>query len=95
MDKLFGLDHPADEKDLALLRTLYDDVSVNMARDVLQSEEIPFLAKDRGTGGVMRVITGFSIYGVDLFVRPDDLERASELMEALFSPMPADGEDAQ
>ena len=95
MDKLFGLDRPAAEKDLSLLRTLYDDVSVNMAKDVLQSEEIPFLAKDRGTGNVMRVITGFSIYGVDFFVRPEDLEQASELMEALFAPIEESEEDAQ
>ena len=93
MDNLFGLDHPAQQKDLALLRTFFDDVSVNMAKELLADEQIPFLAKDRGTGTAMRVITGFSIYGVDFFVLPADLERASALLDALFTPVEQESED--
>jgi hypothetical protein len=29
-------------------------------------------------------VVGFSTFGTDLFVAPDDLERATELMQALF-----------
>ena len=45
----------------------------------------------------MRIITGFSMYGVDVFVRPEDAERASALMDELFSGEPGDnvGEDEQ
>ena len=85
MDKLFGLDTPVAEKELALVRTLYDDISAGMAKEALADEQIPFVAKDRGTGGVMRILTGFSMYGVDFFVRAADLERASELFNALFA----------
>ena len=85
MDNLFfGLDHPANEEDLVLLRTFHDDVSVTMAEEVLRDESIPFIKKDRGTGAAMRLITGYSMYGTDLFVAPDDLEKASALLEALF-----------
>ena len=85
MDKLFGLDAPAVQEELAFLHTFYDDISSHMARELLQNEQIPFLAKDRGTGNVMRIIAGFSLYGVDFFVRREDLERASDLITALFS----------
>ena len=85
MDKLFfGLYQPVNDDDLVLLRTFHDDVSVAMAEEVLRDEEIPFIKKDRGSGGVVRIISGYSMYGTDLFVAPDDLEKASALMEALF-----------
>ena len=85
MDNLFfGLDQPANEDGLVLLRTFHDDVSVIMAEEVLRDEEIPFVKKDRGSGSAVRLITGYSMYGTDLLVSPDDLEKATALMEALF-----------
>ena len=85
MDNLFfGRDQPANEDGLVLLRTFHDDVSVIMAEEVLRDEEIPFVKKDRGSGSAVRLITGYSMYGTDLLVSPDDLEKATALMEALF-----------
>ena len=85
MDNLFfGLDQPANEDGLVLLRTFHDDVSVTMAEEVLRDIGIPFVKKDRGTGSAMRLITGYSMFGTDLLVAPEDLEQAAELMEALF-----------
>ena len=85
MDNLFfGLDQPASEDGLVLLRTFHDDVSVTMAEEVLRDEEIPFVKKDRGSGAAVRIITGYSMYGTDLLVAPEDLEKATELMKALF-----------
>ena len=85
MDNLFfGLDQPANEDGLVLLRSFHDDVSVTMAEEVLRDEEIPFVKKDRGSGSAVRLITGYSMYGTDLLVAPEDLEKATALMEALF-----------
>ena len=85
MDNLFfGLDQPAREDELVLLRSFHDDVSLAMAEEVLRDEGILFLKKDRGSGSAVRLVVGFSTYGTDLFVAPDDLERATELMQALF-----------
>ena len=85
MDNLFfGLDQPANEDGLVLLRTFHDDVSVTMAEEVLRDEEILYVKKDRGSGSAVRLITGYSMYGTDLLVAPEDLEKASALMEALF-----------
>ena len=67
--------------------------SVRDALEVLEDNAIPHLKKDRGTGNVVRIITGFSMYGVDVFVRPEDSERAAALMDELFSG--AEGEDAE
>jgi hypothetical protein len=97
MDNLFfGLDQPANEDGLVLLRTFHDDVSVTMAEEVLRDEEILFLKKDRGSGSAVRLITGYSMYGTDLLVAPEDLEKASALMAALFDAEgTAESEDEQ
>ncbi len=85
MDNLFfGLDRPASDEDLVLLRSFHDDVSVSMAEEVLRDEEILYVKKDRGSGSAVRLITGYSMYGTDLLVAPEDLEKATALMEALF-----------
>ena len=85
MDNLFfGLDKPASDENLVLLRTFHDDISLAMAEEVLRDEEILFVKKDRGSGSAVRIVVGFSTFGTDLFVAPDDLERATELMQALF-----------
>lgn len=85
MDNLFfGLDRPASDEDLVLLRSFHDDVSVAMAEEVLRDEEILYVKKDRGSGSAVRLITGYSMYGTDLLVAPEDLEKATALMEALF-----------
>ena len=94
MDKLFGLDTPVSEEELALVRTLYDDISAGMAKEALTDEQIPFIAKDRGTGSAMRILAGFSMFGVDFFVRTADLERATALFDALFCSVPAEETDA-
>ena len=85
MDNLFfGLDKPASDENLVLLRTFHDDVSVTMAEEVLRDEGILFVKKDRGSGSAVRIITGFSMFGTDILVAPEDLEKATALMEALF-----------
>ena len=85
MDNLFfGLDQPAQEGELVLLRSFHDDVSLAMAEEVLRDEDILFIKKDRGSGSAVRLVVGFSTYGTDLFVAPDDLEKGRELMQALF-----------
>ena len=93
MDRLFGLDAPAAQEGLSLLHTFFDDISATMAKELLADEQIPVVIKDRGTGNAVRILTGFSLYGVDFFVRPEDLERAKELLEALLAPVEDAGEE--
>ena len=96
MDHLFfGLDTPAGGGDLSLLRSFHDDVTLTMAEQVLRDEGIVFVKKDRGSGSAVRIVTGFSMYGTDLLVAPSDLERASELMAALFDAEILDEEEKE
>ena len=65
MDSFFGLDHPHVDRELALLTTAHDDVELSILCDILRGEEIPYLTSDRGTGGALRIISGYSVYGTD------------------------------
>ena len=49
----------------------------------MYGENIPYLVKNRGSGTVVKVITGFSVFGADIFVLKEDIEKAKELIRPL------------
>ena len=80
MDRFFGFEKPAlNEEGLSLLRTLYDDVSLEMTEALLREENIPYLKKDRSGGGAMRIILGSNPHGTDIYVQTERLEEARTL----------------
>ena len=90
MDFLFGLDKSNPPlKDLELLTTVNDRIYQAMIESVLSDNEIPYLSKERGSGAAVKVITGFSMFGTDIFVLNKDIERAKELLE-LLNAIPED-----
>ena len=99
MDRLFGLDEecPHDE-DLALLTTVYDNVSQSVLESILRGEKIPYLIKERGSGSSVKIIAGYSMFGTDFFVRKEMLDQAKELLQAMADPdaeFVEDGENGQ
>ncbi len=83
MMDLFGLDKAhAPTKDAVLLTTVHDEVEKNLICGILEEEQIPYLAKDRGTGEVARIISGYSLFGCDIFVPAALAEKATELLDA-------------
>ncbi len=94
MDQFFGLDHPAKaDGDIALLTTTHDDVEKNIICGILEEEEIPFLAKDRGAGEAVRVVTGYSMYGCDIYVPAALFEKANALLDDYRNGEPILDED--
>jgi hypothetical protein len=92
-DKLFGLDKPQKPADptSALLATAYGNEELAAMEALLRSAEIPYRLCDRGAGGVVRVISGYTMYGTDVFVREEDLETARELL----TPVDTDEAEAE
>ncbi|MBR5616201.1 MAG: DUF2007 domain-containing protein [Clostridia bacterium] len=82
LDKLFGLDKPekTTEETGVLLTTAHGNEELAAIEALLRSAEIPYRLTDRGAGGVVRVISGYTMYGTDVFVREEDLETAQELL---------------
>ena len=51
-----------------------------MIRSILDDNDIPYLLKDHGSGGHMRIIAGGSIFGTDVMVEETDFDKAKSLL---------------
>ena len=86
MFDLFGLEKPhkiSDGDEVSHLITVYDVAVLGIVRGMLEDENIPYLVRERGTGSAMRIMTGFSLFGTDVFVPTDALEVAKGLVAGL------------
>ena len=83
MDRFFGLDRARDAEDgISLFTTVHDDVEKSLLCGILEEEGIPYLLKDRGSGEAVRILSGFSVFGSDIFVPTELLAKAEELLDA-------------
>lgn len=86
MFDLFGLEKPhkiSDGDEVSHLITVYDVAVLGIVRGMLEDEDIPYLVRERGTGSAMRIMTGFSMFGTDVFVPTNALEVAKGLVAGL------------
>ena len=86
MSDLFGLERPhkiSDGDEVSHLITVYDVAVLGIVRGLLEDENIPYLVRERGTGSAMRIITGFSMFGTDVYVPADAYEVAKDLVAGL------------
>ena len=66
-----------------LLTTVSSNYQLGLVQSILEEYNIPCLAQDRASGGYMRVYAGGSIFGTDIYVAPENLEEARELLDVL------------
>ena len=86
MFDMFGLekDHKiAHGEEVAHLTTVYDIAMLGMIRGLLEDADIPYLVHERATGSAMRIMTGFSLYGTDVFVPKAAEEAARDLIAGI------------
>lgn len=86
MSDLFGLEKPhkiSDGDEVAHLITVYDVAVLGIVRGLLEDENIPYLVRERGTGSAMRILTGFSMFGTDVYVPTGAYEIAKGLVAGL------------
>ena len=79
----FGLGKPAPHsEDLELLTTAYDNTTLAVIESILRGEGIPYMIKERGVGRAVKIISGTSSFGTDIFVKKELFETAKEILEA-------------
>lgn len=66
--------------DWALLKN-FSESETYVIETLLKEEGIPVLKRRRGVGGYLKVSAGMSIFGVDIYVPSEELNRAKELLE--------------
>ncbi len=94
MFDMFGLEKNhkiAYGDEVAHLTTVYDIAILGMVRGLLEDANIPYLVHERATGSAMRIMTGFSLYGTDIFVP----KAAEEAARDLIAGINTDGEGAE
>lgn len=67
-------------QEMKLLITAANEVELGMITVILKENEVPFITKDKGPGGYMRVYTGASIWGTDILVNEADFDKATDLI---------------
>lgn len=92
-DRLFGLDRAAEEDGMRLLTTVYNDAEMMIVKGILEGERISYLAKDRGSGGAVRVIAGYSALGTDILVPEAQYDEAQSVLEAYRNGTSTDCEE--
>lgn len=80
---LFGLNKAAPHDDsVELLMTANNEIELSIVRSILDAEGVPYMVKERGSGGSVKVIMGHSVFGSDVFVPKELYEKALELWNA-------------
>ena len=85
MSFLFPNEHPAKAPEgSALIATVFDPLKTAIIKGILESAEIPFLVKERGSGSSLSIILGSNYLGTDIYVPDKCADRALELIAPLF-----------
>ena len=83
MDSFFGFDKvSAHDDNVELLFTVYEPSELLVIESILKDAEIPYLCKERGSGGMMKIVAGYSVFGTDVFVLKEHLETARAIFDS-------------
>lgn len=67
------------------LTTVNNNYELEIVESILKENNIPYLVKEVGANGYMKIITGSILCPTDVMVTESDLEKAKSLVEAVFS----------
>lgn len=71
----------SDDLELSLLKTTSNTHELNLMKNLLDEHNIPYIVKDHGAGGYMRIISGSSLYGADILVEKATFEKAKSILD--------------
>lgn len=74
-------DSTKDEVEMVLLRTTNNNYELDLIKNLLEDAGIPYLIKERGIGSYMRMISGDSMYGTDIFIEERLLNKAEATLD--------------
>ncbi|HHW31939.1 MAG TPA: DUF2007 domain-containing protein [Clostridiaceae bacterium] len=74
----------ANQIELVVLKTVDNNVELAMLKGVLDDSGIPYILKDRGAGGHMRIVSGDSApFSTDILVDKSIYEKAKKIIEQI------------
>lgn len=70
--------------ELITLKTVNNNIELDIIKSILDDNNIPYIVKDYGAGGHMRIIAGGSApFRTDILVEKSTLDAAKELIEQI------------
>ena len=66
------------------LRSVQSTIEADIVSALLESEGIPVHKKHNLTGDYLEVFANATIFGIDLYVPPQELEKAKEILSAAY-----------
>ena len=81
-------------ENLELLRTAADEIELSMIRGILDENGIAYVTRERDGASYLRVMAGYTMFGVDVYVDRNDLARAGNLLDDCLSGTEEDAEIA-
>lgn len=72
-----------DNVNIVKLKSISNEVELSMIKEILDDNNVPYVVKDYGSGGYMRIISGGSMQETDVMIDKSDLERAKYLLESI------------
>ena len=73
-----------EKVELVLLKTANNNFELDIIKGALEDNQIPYLIQEKGIGSYMKIITGNSIYGTDIFVDKSVYETARNIIDSIF-----------
>lgn len=74
-------DKNKDEIEMVVLRTTNNDQELNLIKEILEQNKIPYLMRNHGAGGHMRIIGGSSLYPADILVEKSTAKKAEGILD--------------
>lgn len=65
------------------LKSISNEIELAMIKEILGDNNIPYIIKEYGAGGHMRIISGGSLFSGDIMVSKSDLDKSNDLLKSL------------
>lgn len=77
------INNNANDINIIKLKSTPNEIELSMIKGILEDNNIPYIVRDHGTGGHMRIMTGGSLFGTDIMVEEADFGKAKKLLESI------------
>ena len=82
-----------DETEPVLAAAILNPVTSGIFADLLRTNGIPYLLRQKGAGGTLKIILGGGLMPDYFYVAPGDLEKARELYEIYLNTETEESEE--
>lgn len=73
----------SDDVNIVKLKGIENEMELDIIKSILEDNNIPYIIRDYGMGGHMRILSGTSVYSTDVMVSEEDFNKSKDLLESI------------